>query len=262
MRALRNTEVFTAERIVQRYLVKFNKKEVEGRRRPGKVVLSPEDESLKIYLKEQYLEVERNPCELVEKLASFTGIDERKQGHYLLNIVLTEPNPNRILEIFVEYSVPNSYPDDNGEEDEWLTADRVARMEMHGLSGDKLPHQYATGGLTIISSNNIRGRDGDEDDSDLVGLGSSSVSFSDDLKRDGNEDDSDLVGLDPSSFSFLDDLMRDNPFGPGFKIVTANNSLNGAAVMRGAIVDEDLEFAGEHHVSTWHSLRVQKPPSG
>jgi hypothetical protein len=234
LRGLQNTEVFTAERIVQRYLVKFSNKEVEGRQRPGNVVLSPEEESLKIYLKDQYLELERNPCELVEKLASFTGIDERKNGNYLLNVVLTESNPNRILAILASHGVPTSYPDDNGEEDEWLSADRVARMAMPGMLGEGLPHQYATECLTIISSNNIR-------------------------RHDGDGDDSDLDGLDPSSASFLDDLMSDNPFGPGFKIVAANNRLNGAAGMGGDAMDEELEFAGENHVSTWHSLHVKIP---
>jgi hypothetical protein len=83
-------------------LVKLGNKEVEGRQRPENVVLSPEEEGLKIYLKDQYLELERNPCKLVEKLASFTGIDERKKGHYLLHVVLTESNPNRILVILAQ----------------------------------------------------------------------------------------------------------------------------------------------------------------
>jgi hypothetical protein len=232
LRALQNTEVFTAERIVQRYLVKLGKKEVEGRQRPGNVVLTPEEESLKIYLKDQYLELERNPWELVEKLASFTGINNRKNGHYLLHVVLTESNPNRTLAILADHGVPMSYPDDDGAEEEWLSANRAPRMSIPGMFGGELPHQYATETLAIISSNNARGGDSDEDDSDLD-------------------------GLDMCSTSFLNGLMGDNPFGPGFKIVAANNRQGQAAGVGWGAVDEDLEFAGENHVSTWHFLRVK-----
>jgi hypothetical protein len=232
LRALQNTEVFTAERIVQRYLVKLGNKEVEGRQRPGNVVLSPEEESLKIYLKDQYLELERNPCELVEKLASFTGIDERKNGNYLLQVVLTESNPNRILAILASHGIPTLYPNDDGEEEEWLGANRVPRMPFPGMFEGGLPHQYATETLTIISSNNAR-------------------------RGDDDGDDSYLDGLDASSDPFLDFLMGDNLFGPGFKIVAANNRHGQGAIMGGDAIDEDLEFAGENHVSTWHFLRVK-----
>ena len=213
---------------MQRYLVKLGDKEVEGRQRPGNVVLSPEEESLKIYLKDQYLELERNPCELVEKLASFTGIDERKDGHWLLHVVLTELNPTRLLMILADHGVPTSYPDDDGEE-EWLGANRVPRMPFPGMFSAGLPHQYVTETLTIISSNNAR-------------------------RGDGDEDDSELDGPDASYSSLFDGLMGDNPFGPGFKIVAANDRRNQAGIMRGESIDEDLEFAGENHVSTWHSF--------
>jgi hypothetical protein len=94
------------------------------------------------------------------------------------------------------------------------------------------PHQYATESLTIISSNNARRNDSD-------GI------------------DSDLDGLDSSSAPFLDGLMGDNPFGPGFKIVAVNNRHSRAAGTGGDAIDEDLEFAGENHVNTWHFLRVK-----
>jgi len=119
LRAIQNFEVFTAEHIIQRYFVKIGNKEFEGRQTPGNVVLSPEEDSIKIYLREQYLELERNPSELVDKLGFFTRIGERKDGHYLLLIVLTESNPNRILDILAQHGIPTSYPDDDdGEGDE------------------------------------------------------------------------------------------------------------------------------------------------
>lgn len=227
MKALQNTEIFTAERIVQRYLVKMGDKEVEGRQQPGNVVLSPEEESLKIYLKDQYLEVERNPCELVEKLASFTSIGERKNGNWLLHVVLTESNPTRILAILASYGIPNSYPEDDGEEEEWLNASRTPRMPFPRFGEGGLPHQYAsTECLTIISSNNAR-------------------------ILDGNGDDSDQDALDSSAGPpRVDNLMGDNPFGPGFRIVAVKNKQTGPAGMEGDDFDEDLEFAGENHVST------------
>lgn len=201
-------------------MVKLGNKEVEGRQRPGNVVLSPEEEGRKIYLKDQYLELERNPC------------DERKNGHYLLHVVLTESNPTRILVILASHGVPTSYPDDDGEEEEWLSANRVPRMPFPEMFGMGLPHQHAAESLTIISSNNAR-----RYDSDVI--------------------ESDLDGLDSSSAPFLDGLMGDNPFGPGLKIVAVNNRHSGTAGTGGDAIDDDLEFAGGNRVNTWHFLRVK-----
>lgn len=163
----------------------------------------------------------RNPCELVDKLAHFTGICERKYGHYLLQVVLTEPNPNIILEILAYHGIPTSYPDDDGE-DEWLSENRVPRMRIPGMVPGGLPHQYGTESFTIISSRNARIGDSDENDSDLDGPGGSS--------------------------SLLDGPMGDSPFGAGFRIVAANSRNKQGSGMGGDSVNEELEFAGENYV--------------
>jgi hypothetical protein len=224
LRAIQNFEVFTAEHIIQRYFVQIGNKEVEGRQTPGNVVLSPEEDGIKIYLRDQYLELERNPSELVDKLGFFTGISERKNGHYLLLIVLTESNPNRILDILAQHGIPTSCPDDDGEGEEWLSDNRIPRTHFPGMLPGGLPHQYSTESFTIVSSRNARIGDSDESDSDMDGPGGSS----------------------------LDDLMGDSPFGPGFRIVAINNRNNQSLGMGGDSVDDELEFAGEKHVSIWH----------
>jgi hypothetical protein len=211
-------EVFTAERIVQRYLVNIDGKDVEGRQLPGNVVLSPEEESIKIYLKDQYLELEGNLCELSEKLASYTGIDDRKNGLYLLHIVLTTSNPARISAILEHYGIPLSYPEDDGD-DEWLNA---PRMSVPAMFDGSLP-QFGTESFTVISSRNL-----------INGV---------------NGEDQEIAAMGNGANPFLDGLTGDSPFGPGFKIVAAPNGF-GRSGMPGDGVDDELEFIGENHVSS------------
>ena len=212
--ALRNTEIYTAEHIVQRYLVTIGNKEVEGRQQPGSVVLSPEEDGCKIYLKEKYLEQERNPWELVQKLASFASIDNRKV--YLLHVILTESNPNRIQAVLATEGVPMSYPDDDEGEADWLSA-RTRNMASADNAGAGLPgHMFGTETLTIITSANANLVDGNWDDLDPDGLGAGGPS------------------------------LGDSPFGAGFKIVSSNGRYGQKG--GGDVVDEELEFAGENFV--------------
>lgn len=217
MKALQQIEVFAAERIIQRYLVNIGGQDVEGRQLPGSVVLSPEEESMKIYLKDQYLELEGNPHELSEKLGSYTGIDERKNGLYLLHIVLTTANPASISAILDHYGIPLSYPEDDGN-DEWLNA---PRMPVPAMLDGSLP-QFATESFTVISNRNP-------------------------MFNGANGEDQEMGGMENEANPFLDGLMGDSPFGPGFKIVASNGF--GRRGMPGDGVDDELEFIGENHVS-------------
>jgi hypothetical protein len=117
---LRNIEVFCAQFIVQRYRVKLGSDWIEGREREGNVVLTPSASSLQIHLKEGYLEKIRNPDELVKQLAELTGINERQNGQWLLHMILTEPDLNRISEIFDRMGVPSNFDDDGEVDNSWL----------------------------------------------------------------------------------------------------------------------------------------------
>jgi hypothetical protein len=216
LRALRNTEVLTAEKIMQRYIVQFGGRDVEGRQQPGNVVLTPQEDSLKIYLKEQYFEIERNPYELVEKLGALTGIEERKNGNWLLGMVLTEPNPQKILDILAHYRVPMSYPEDDADA-EWLDGNRPRRVPMP-VDGT-IPHLAPLKTLNILSSTRAKGifatDDGEEDEINRVMFGNSATN---------------------------------SPLGPGLRIVAANKKV-GRPGLGTPPVDELLEYTGEKLVS-------------
>lgn len=57
-------------------MVKLSSGFVDGRERQSMVVLSPTDDAFKIYLKDGYLEQERNPYQLMGQLAEWSGINE------------------------------------------------------------------------------------------------------------------------------------------------------------------------------------------
>jgi hypothetical protein len=106
---------------VQGYKVEVDGRWVEGRERPGKVVLTPTDDTLNIYLERDYLP-KSNPYELTEQLELLTGIHERQSGDFLLHIVLTEQDLNTIAEIFDHNGVPSKFDDDEDVENSWLHA--------------------------------------------------------------------------------------------------------------------------------------------
>lgn len=212
--------VYTAERIVQRSIVKVGTEDVEGREQPGSVVLSADEESLKIFVKEQYLERERNPCELVQKLAFFTGINERKNGYWLLQVVLTEPSPSRISDVLADQGVPMWHPEDGDEVAPWLDPNRP-RMP-HDLSSLLGGFQQFNQAFTVISSmSGAFGNGGDSDDS-----------------------------LDPDDFD-LD--FGDSPFGAGFRVYSPG------AVGGGGEKDEPLAFLGEQFVGHQSSVSKPHP---
>jgi len=117
---LRNIEVHYAEYIVQTYRVKIGSTWVHGRERSGNVVLTPSENSLQIFLKKNYLEDFHSPAELSKQLAELTSINERHNGLHLLHIVLTEPDLNRLADIFDQEGVPSNFDDDEEVDDSWL----------------------------------------------------------------------------------------------------------------------------------------------
>lgn len=130
---------------MQGYRVKLGSNFVEGRERPGKVVLSPGGDSFKIYLKEKYLEQEKNPYELVEQLAEWTGIKEYKDGPWLLHIILTEHSHDRIASILDERGVPSKF-DEEETDDSWLNK-KAKKTEV------RAPKSRAEGFAVITAEN-------------------------------------------------------------------------------------------------------------
>jgi hypothetical protein len=228
---LRNLEVYTAQKIVQRWIVNHYNAEVEGRQRPGCVVLVQEDDILKIYLTRGYLEAERYPGELVEKLASFCGMDDRKDSKYLLLIVLTESNHARIAAELDNHGVPGFLEEGDGDEDDELNPSGSARNGKCraggvGNSANDLggARGFSTETITIISSQSF-GMGGfdevrDDDEETLVGEDDFNPAVGDGLAGNGIE-----------IFAF-----RSNRSG------YAQNGVNDA-------IDEELAFQGELQVS-------------
>jgi hypothetical protein len=89
-------------------------REIRGRYSTSHVVLSADDDTLRIYLTQGYISSVRNPEELVEQLASFCTTT----NHYLLNIILIESSTRRIEEVFSKGGIASLAPDEDSEEDE------------------------------------------------------------------------------------------------------------------------------------------------
>jgi hypothetical protein len=111
---VRNLEVFTAQGVTQDWSLMVGPREIRGRSSKGHVVLSADDDTLRIYLTQGYISSVRNPDELVEQLASFCSIT----NHYLLNIVLTECDTRRIEEVFQKRGISSLAPEEDAEEED------------------------------------------------------------------------------------------------------------------------------------------------
>jgi len=235
LRMLQNMEVYTATDIIQRWSVTINGREIEGRPSPGQVVLTPSENNLKIYLRQKYFERERNPTELVEKLKVVIGL--KQEWKYLLHIILTESNVDRILSILEDHGVPMSYPEDDGNQD-WLVSPMRRRPSLD-LSGDFFGSEMET--FTVISSQTIANM--------LGGVGAGSDAFGDDA---GEGSSSTVNGTTGGSGDF-GDFGEDSPFGAGFRIVGPrrgphHHAINDRGI--GDAVDDELAFAGELFVFT------------
>jgi hypothetical protein len=204
---------------------------VEGRQRPGCVVLVQEDDILKIYLTKGYFEAERHPGELLGELSRFCGMDEQKDSKYLLLIVLTESNRDRIAAELDNHGVPGLLEEGDGDDDDELNPSGSARNgkcraggvgnsvnDLDGVRG------FSTETITIISSQSfgIGGFDEvrDDDEETLVDEGDFTPTAGDDLA--GNVFEFFALGSYRSGY--------------------AQNGVNDA-------IDEELAFQGELQVS-------------
>ncbi|KAK3323250.1 hypothetical protein B0T19DRAFT_462713 [Cercophora scortea] len=117
---LRNIQIFVAKNIVQGYRVQLEGAWIEGRERPGNVVLAPSEDGsiLPIYVKHKYLSPSSTPFELVEQLAQLTGIHEREEGKWLLHMILTEQDLAKISAILEDKGVPEKFDDDDDDDEE------------------------------------------------------------------------------------------------------------------------------------------------
>jgi len=218
--SLRNMEVFSVEHIVQRYRVKLGAQWIEGRERPGKVVLSPTGDSLKIYLKHQYLANEKNPYELTEQLAQWTGIHEREKGEGLVHMILTEENPNTISSILDHKGVPSKFDDDETD-NSWLNSQR------RSLVNPGVPH-YETKTFCVITAESLLNMFGDGvgDNSDDEGGGAG-------FGREGDFGENPWAGR--SGFR----LVSESRAGGNWKRLPLNEP----------DFDEELEYQGQLFVS-------------
>jgi hypothetical protein len=241
LRQLQNVQVYTAEKVVQRYTVKYQNMDFEGIEHPGFVVLAPDDETLKVYLKDGYFENERNPLELVEKLAAFTGIEQRlPNGIYLLHVVLTESSRNRIIKALADNGIPE-FVDTGDDDEEWLNSARPPGR-FPGRSGQingvpdtlESSHRrvFSTESLCIMSPSRIQAHANPED-------------------YDPNRPMSDEF----DDFNFGDDANSGGPFGGGFKIVAASRPKPGGdSETSHKPFDEELAFQGQQVVRSFKTV--------
>lgn len=198
------------------------------------MVLTQEDDVLKIYLTKGYFEAERNPVELVEKLASFCGMDDRKDSKYLLLIVLTESNHARIATELDNHGIPSLLEGDgDGDDDDELNSSGSARngKRREGDVGNSTNDLDGAQGffmetITIISSQSFGGGGFDE-------------------MRDDDEE----TLVDESDF---DPAAGDDLAGNGFRIFAFGSNRSRYVQSRvDDAIDEELAFQGE--------LQVRKP---
>jgi hypothetical protein len=199
------------------------------------VVLTQENDVLKIYLTKVYFEAERNPVELVEKLASFCSMDDRKDSKYLLLIVLTESNHTRIAAELDNHGIPSLLEGDgDGNDDDELNLSGSARngKRREGSVGNSTNDLDGAQGffvetITIISSQSFGGGGFDE------------------VRDDDEETLVDENDFDPAAG---DDLA-----GNGFGIFAFGSNRPRYAQSRvGDAIDEELAFQGELQVRKTH----------
>ncbi|KAH7024872.1 uncharacterized protein B0I36DRAFT_434452 [Microdochium trichocladiopsis] len=153
LRTLQDIDVFTTERVIEKYSLSHNGTRLHGQAGDGNVVVKLGDERLKIYLREGYLEEERNPDELVAKLALFCGISERREGSYMLQMVLTESDHAKIAAKLLQHGIPTIVPEmaELMREETWLTAPLMRKRLPRELDADG-DHEGEGKVLTVADS--------------------------------------------------------------------------------------------------------------
>jgi hypothetical protein len=73
----RNLEVHITDQVIQKWTVRSNNIEIQGRPEPGHVVVIAEGGILRIYLAKNYFEDELNAEELVEELLCFCSMNRK-----------------------------------------------------------------------------------------------------------------------------------------------------------------------------------------
>jgi len=171
--------VFAAERVIQKYVLKCSGETVESRECQGNVALTPHDDGLKIFLREGYLDTERNPGELVRNLATFSAIDRRPDGLYLLLFTIIEPRLGHIATDFRKANIPVEYPEDKEGEQDWLRSARrkLAKRTMQDIA-ETSTFQICSAqgrGFGMVGASGDVGFGGDVDDAASIGRGGSGL---------------------------------------------------------------------------------------
>ncbi|KXJ87885.1 hypothetical protein Micbo1qcDRAFT_215118 [Microdochium bolleyi] len=157
LRTLQNIEVYTAERVIEKYSLTYKSRKLQGHAADGNVVLKVSEDTLQIYLRTGYLESERNPDELVDKLAQFCGISELREGSYMLHMVLTEHSHEKIASKLLQHGVPLCVPamEDLMREETWLTAP-VVRKRLPKVGASAEPKGKEKEGAVLVVSDSSR----------------------------------------------------------------------------------------------------------
>jgi hypothetical protein len=198
------------------------------------VVLTQEDDVLKIYLTKSYFEAERNPVELVEKLASFCGMDDRKDSKYLLLIVLTESNHAQIAVELDNHGIPSLLEEGDGDGD----GDGNDELNPSGSARNGKRREGGVGN----SANDLDGAQGFFVETITI---ISSQSFGEGGFDEVRDDDEETL-VDESDF---DPAAGDDLAGNGFRIFAFGSNRSRYVQSRvDDAIEEELAFQGELQV--------------
>jgi hypothetical protein len=135
---LKKLEVFTAEQILERHIIQYQNKDVEGAVSLADATVILEEDKLKIYMTESYFEADKTLDELVTSLGWALGIDPIKDSLHLrmLYYVLALEDHSKIACLLDKHGIPRNLDADEDDYD-WNFQDKY---------GEGMPNDGQIGG--------------------------------------------------------------------------------------------------------------------
>jgi hypothetical protein len=122
---LKKLEVFTAEQILERHIIRYRNRDVRGEVSRADVTVIIGEDRLEIYMTESYFETDRTLDELVTSLGWALGIDPIKNSLHLrmLYYVLALEDHNKIAYLLDKNGIPENLDADDDDYD-WNFQDK------------------------------------------------------------------------------------------------------------------------------------------
>jgi hypothetical protein len=135
---LKKLEVFTAEQILERHIIRYRNKDVGGEVSVANATVILKEDKLEIYMTESYFETDRTLDELVTSLGWALGIDPSKNSLHLrmLCYVFLSEDHNKIAYLLDKNGIPENLDADDDDYD-WNFRDKY---------GEGMPNDDQIGG--------------------------------------------------------------------------------------------------------------------